>query len=78
MMRSFKEFLNVDEIRNHFPILNQKINGKRYAFLDSAASSQMPEEVIDYIANYHRTTHANVHRGLYKASIQAKIGRAHV
>jgi cysteine desulfurase/selenocysteine lyase len=47
------------------------MNDHRYAFLDSAASSQMSDAVINTVADYYRTTHANVHRGIYRASVEA-------
>ena len=61
----------LSKIRSQFPVLTQLSRGKRYAFLDSAASSQMPAEVIEAVSKYHQTTHANVHRGVYQASVQA-------
>jgi len=63
--------LDVQAIRADFPILNQMVNGKRLVFLDSAASSQKPSVVIDAMSDYYRTTHANVHRGVYALSEQA-------
>ena len=66
-----KNSLDVQAIRADFPILNQMVNGKRLVFLDSAASSQKPSVVIDAMSDYYRTTHANVHRGVYALSEQA-------
>ena len=63
--------LDVQAIRADFPILNRIVNGKRLVFLDSAASSQKPSVVIDAMSDYYRTTHANVHRGVYALSEQA-------
>ena len=66
-----KNSLDVQAIRADFPILNQKVNGKPLAFLDSAASSQKPTVVIEAMSEYYRTTHANVHRGVYTMSEKA-------
>lgn len=62
---------DVLSIRRDFPILHQEINGKPLAFLDSAASSQKPRQVIDCLEDYYRRYNANVHRGVYKLSEQA-------
>jgi len=63
--------LDVASIRADFPILQQKIDGKRLVFLDSAASSQKPRQVIDAMSNFYETTYANVHRGVYRIAEQA-------
>lgn len=58
-------------LRREFPILNQSVNGKMLAFLDSAASSQKPRRVIDCLEDYYRRYNANVHRGIYRLSEEA-------
>jgi len=58
-------------LRREFPILHQEVHGKPLAFLDSAASSQRPRQVIDALVEYYRRYHANVHRGVYKLSEEA-------
>lgn len=63
--------LDVARIRQDFPLLSRKMNGKPIVFLDSAASSQKPEKVIDAISEYYRAQHANVHRGVYQLSQDA-------
>jgi cysteine desulfurase / selenocysteine lyase len=63
--------LDVAAIRRDFPILQQRIHGKPLAFLDSAASSQRPQSVIDAISRYYERDHANVHRGVYTLSERA-------
>jgi cysteine desulfurase/selenocysteine lyase len=60
-----------EAIRGDFPILNQQINGHPLAYLDSAASSQLPRPVIDAMVRYHETMHANVHRGVHTLSQRA-------
>lgn len=54
-----------NEIRKQFPILDQKINGHPLVYLDSAASSQKPVQVIEAIDNYYRKINSNVHRGVH-------------
>ncbi|RLT20797.1 MAG: cysteine desulfurase [Chloroflexi bacterium] len=61
---------DVATIRSQFPIL-QLPSELPVAFLDSASSSQKPEAVISALADYYRTTNANVHRGVYQLSEQA-------
>ena len=63
--------LNVAKIRADFPILQRRVHDKPLVFLDSAASSQKPARVIDAMDDYYRTTHANVHRGVYTLSEEA-------
>jgi cysteine desulfurase/selenocysteine lyase len=53
------------EIRKHFPILDQEINGHPLVYLDSAATSQKPRQVIDAISNYYLHDNSNVHRGVH-------------
>jgi cysteine desulfurase/selenocysteine lyase len=63
--------LDVEVIRRDFPILKTKMNGKPLVYLDSAATSQKPTQVLDAISDYYRTYNANIHRGLYRISEQA-------
>lgn len=62
--------LSVADIRREFPIFNQPAHNGRppLAFLDSAASSQKPEQVIQAMDTYYRTSNANIHRGVYELS----------
>ena len=62
---------DVAAIRRDFPILERQVNGKPLVFLDSAASSQMPQPVIDRFVRYQQTEHANVHRGVHTLSQEA-------
>lgn len=68
---SISEKIDFDKIRGDFPVLHQKINGHRLAYLDNGASSQMPVQVADRIDHYHRYEHANVHRGIHTLSQRA-------
>lgn len=53
------------EIKSYFPILNQEINGHPLVYLDSAATSQKPVQVIEALKNYYENDNANVHRGVH-------------
>jgi cysteine desulfurase / selenocysteine lyase len=60
--------LDVERIRADFPILKLKVNGRPLAYLDNAASSQMPQQVIDRLVRYQTAEHANIHRGVHYLS----------
>ena len=53
------------KLRADFPIFEQEIHGKPLAYLDSAASSQKPRQVLDALRDFYETSYANVHRGVY-------------
>jgi cysteine desulfurase/selenocysteine lyase len=57
--------LNVEALRKDFPLLNRIVHDRPIVYLDSAASALQPHAVIDAMAKYYETTHANVHRGVY-------------
>ncbi|MCB0655453.1 MAG: cysteine desulfurase [Saprospiraceae bacterium] len=61
----------VEVLRQQFPLLQTTMNGKPLVFLDSAASSQKPQMVLEALDHYYRYTHANVHRGVYTLSQEA-------
>jgi cysteine desulfurase / selenocysteine lyase len=63
--------LNASALREDFPILQQTVHGKPLVYLDSAATSQKPESVINALDTYYRTTNANIHRGLYSLAEQS-------
>jgi len=63
--------LDAERIRADFPILHQSVKGRPLAYLDNAASSQRPSQVIDAVAEYYRNDHANVHRGVHTLSQRA-------
>jgi cysteine desulfurase / selenocysteine lyase len=63
--------LDVEAIKADFPIFEQLVHGHRLTFLDSAASAQKPNCVIDAEVNLYKTTYANIHRGVYKFSQDA-------
>jgi cysteine desulfurase/selenocysteine lyase len=65
------EALDVSAIKKDFPVLSQTPHGKRLVYLDSAASSQHPQAVLDAMDDYYSTSHANVHRGVYALAEEA-------
>ena len=54
-----------DRIRADFPILSRQVNGKQLVYLDSAASAQKPNQVMDALVSAYQETYSNVHRGLH-------------
>ena len=63
-----QNFYDIESIRGDFPILSEKINGHPLAFLDSGASPQKPEAVLQRMEHMYRHEYANVHRGAYTLS----------
>jgi len=63
--------MNVEKIKSDFPILSRKVNGRGLVYLDSAATSQKPMQVIGAISDYYENHNANVHRGVHKLSEEA-------
>lgn len=62
---------DIDAIRAQFPILSRQINGKPLVYLDSAASAQKPNIVLEAMADFAHTSYANVHRGIHTLSNEA-------
>ena len=60
--------LDLARLRADFPILRVKVNGKPLAYLDNAATAQMPQPVLDRLIRYQTTEHANIHRGVHHLS----------
>lgn len=63
--------LDVHAIRSQFPALTQNVNGEQLVYLDSAATTQKPDCVINAISDYYRSQNANVHRGSHSLTAQA-------
>jgi len=63
--------LETEKIRQDFPILREKVNGKPLVYLDSAATSQRPTQVIDAVSDFYMHRNANVARGLHKLAEEA-------
>jgi cysteine desulfurase/selenocysteine lyase len=74
--------LNITTIRRDFPILRLTVNGKPLVYLDNAASSQMPQPVIDRWVRYQSSEHANIHRAVHylseKATTEYEVARRKV
>lgn len=58
-------------IRDDFPLLSQTVDGKPLVYLDSAATSQKPRQVLEALSEYYRSCNANVHRGIYRLAEEA-------
>jgi len=65
--------IDVNKIRNDFPILSKTINGKPLIYLDNGATTQKPKVVIDAIVKYYSEQNANIHRGVHTLSREATI-----
>jgi cysteine desulfurase/selenocysteine lyase len=63
--------LDIEKVRADFPILAERIHGKRLVYLDSAATSQKPRAVIEAITHYYEHLNANIHRGVHTLSVRA-------
>ncbi|MDS0475999.1 cysteine desulfurase [Natrinema sp. 1APR25-10V2] len=67
------EPLDVDAIREEFPILEREFDGQQVVYLDNAATTQTPDPVVDAMSDYYREYNANVHRGIHHLSQEASI-----
>jgi cysteine desulfurase/selenocysteine lyase len=66
--------LDARVLRADFPILQQEINGKPLAYLDSAVTAQKPRQVLEAMTQFYETSYANVHRGVYSLAERATEG----
>ncbi|HZS30361.1 MAG TPA: cysteine desulfurase [Gaiellaceae bacterium] len=69
--------LNAHALRADFPIFEQEFHGKPLAFLDSAASSQKPRQMLEAMNHFYETSYANVHRGVYELAERATEALEH-
>jgi cysteine desulfurase/selenocysteine lyase len=65
--------LDVERLRQDFPILSQRVRGKPLVYLDNAATSQKPHRVIDAVSRFYAAENANIHRGVHYLSEQATV-----
>lgn len=65
--------MDAHEVRRDFPILHQEVNGHPLSYLDNAATSQKPNQVIDEIARFYREDNANVHRSVHTLGERATV-----
>lgn len=63
--------LDVAKIRNDFPILSRRVNGRPLVYLDNAATSHKPRQVIQALVDYYESYNSNVHRGVHALSMEA-------
>lgn len=63
--------IDVEKIRESFPILHQQVNGKDLVYFDNAATSQKPAQVIDALIDYYKGYNANIHRGIHTLAEKA-------
>jgi len=63
--------VDAETIRNDFPIFKIKFNGKSLAYLDNAATSQKPKQVINALVEFYEMYNSNIHRGVYSISEKA-------
>ena len=73
LTESKKNLFNHSTIINDFPILSRKVNNKPLIYLDSAATAQKPQVVIDAVDNYYKFQNANIHRGVHTLSQEITI-----
>jgi cysteine desulfurase/selenocysteine lyase len=66
-----KEKYDINKIRGDFPILKKKVHGKNLVYLDNAATTQKPVQVLNELEDYYCTKNANIHRGVHALSQQA-------
>jgi cysteine desulfurase/selenocysteine lyase len=74
-MEAFVESEQTDwvKLRSDFPILDQEVHGHPLVYLDNAATSQKPRQVIDALRHYYESDNANVHRGIHELSNRATL-----
>ncbi len=63
--------MDVEKIRRDFPILAKRINGKKLAYLDNAASTQKPRQVLDAVSGFYTRSYSNVHRSVSSLAMEA-------
>lgn len=63
--------LNIEKIREKFPILHQEVNGKPLIYFDNAATTQKPLSVIEALSHYYKTDNSNIHRGAHTLADRA-------
>ena len=63
--------IDVSRIREDFPILHRTVHGKPLVYLDNAATTQKPRQVIDALVRYYTTSNANIHRGIHTLAEEA-------
>ena len=65
--------IDSDQLRQDFPILNQTVHDEPLVYLDNAATTQKPIQVLQALENYYKTDNANVHRGVHTLAERATV-----
>ncbi len=65
---------DIEKVRRDFPILRRLVHGKRLVYLDNAATTQKPIQVINTISNYYSNYNANIHRSVHQLAEEATGG----
>src|SRR6476620_8949745 len=68
---TIQQVLDIDAIRQQFPVLNREVKGRPLIYLDNAATSQKQQVVIDALVNYYTGYNANIHRGIHTLAEEA-------
>ena len=63
--------IDIDAVRQQFPILSQAVNGKPLVYFDNAATTQKPRRVLDSLLHYYEGYNANIHRGIHTLAEKA-------
>src|SRR6187549_3517201 len=63
--------LDVEAIRRDFPLLQRHVHGRPLVYLDNAATTQKPQQVIDRLVRFYSSENANIHRGVHLLSVEA-------
>lgn len=71
MKAGLQPLLDAEKLKRDFPTLHQQVHGKKLVYLDNAATTQKPQQVIDAIRRYYEVDNANVHRGVHELSVRA-------
>ena len=71
LSREMPREMDVARARADFPILSRTVNGRPLVYLDNAATTQKPRQVIDALVRYYETTNANIHRGIHTLAEEA-------
>src|SRR4249919_1200062 len=68
---SISKPLDIPAIRQEFPILNREVKGRPLIYLDNAATTQKPQQVVDALVSYYSNYNANIHRGIHTLAEEA-------
>lgn len=68
---TFESTLDLQAIREQFPVLHQDVNGRPLVYFDNAATNQKPQSVLDALKHYYETDNANIHRGVHTLAERA-------